>query len=415
MTINPTSGLINWTPTEAQGASTNTIIVVVTDNASPALSATNTFIVTVNEVNSPPSLPAQLDRTVNELSALTVTNTATDPDLPANGLVYTLLNPPDGVQIDANGVVTWTPTEAQGPGTNTITVIVTDNGQPPLSATNSFAVVVNELNSPPVLPAQTNRTITGLTSIIVTNTASDSDLPSNFLNYALTAGPSNAVIDANGVIAWAPTIAQVPGTNVFTTVVTDFDPSAVDFQQLTATNTFVVVVNAIHNGPVLPVQTNRTIAPFTTMVVTNTAFEADIPPCHLSYTLADAPSGAAIDSNGIIIWTPGFQQSAVTRTFVTVVTDDGIPSLSDTNSFSVTVNPPPPSPVIQYLTMTNGTVTIRWTAAAGHSYRLEYKDDFANTNWNTSGSNILATEATAVATDTPGSASQRFYRVVLLP
>jgi len=292
---------------------------------------------------------------------------------------------------------------------------VTDNGLPPLSATNSFTVVVNELNSPPVLPVQTNRTIAGLSSVVVTNTATDPDLPANNLSYVLAAGPPNAAIDTNGVITWTPTIAQVPGTNIFATIVTDFNPWAVDFQQLTATNTFVVVVNAIHNGPVLPVQTNRTIPPFTTLVVTNTAFDQDIPVCHLTYTLTDAPTGAAIDSNGIITWTPGFQQAVVTRTFVTVVTDDGISPLNDTNSFAVTVNPPPPAPVIQDLTITNGTVTISWTAVAGHSYRLEYKDDFGDADWNPSGSNVLATQATAVATDIVGDASQRFYRVVLLP
>jgi hypothetical protein len=356
-----------------------------------------------------------LDRTVNELSTLIVTNTASDPDLPANTLVYSLLNPPDGVQIDANGIVTWTPTEAQGPSTNTVTVIVTDTGQPPLSATNSFTVVVNELNSPPVLPPQTNRNISGLTSVIVTNTATDPDLPVNNLSYALTAGPPNAAIDANGVITWTPTIAQVPGTNIFKTVVTDFNPWAVNSQHLTATNTFVVVVNAIHNGPVLPGQTNRTIPPFTTLMVTNTAFDADIPICHLTYTLTDAPTGATIDANGIISWTPGFQQAIVTRTFVTVVTDDGIPPLSDTNSFSVTVNPPPAPPVILDLILTNDIVTIHWTAIAGHTYRLEYNDAVEDTNWNAAGSNILATEASATTTDLVGGVSQRFYRVVLLP
>jgi hypothetical protein len=415
MTIIPETGAITWTPSESQGPSINTVTVVVTDNGSPPLSATNTFIVTVNEVNSPPFLPTQLDRTVNELSTLTVTNTATDPDLPSNGLVYTLLNAPNGVQIDTNGIVTWTPTEAQGPSTNTIIVVVTDTGQPPLSATNSFTVVVNELNSPPVLPAQTNRTITGLTSIIVTNTASDSDIPTNTLSYVLVAGPTNAGIDVNGVITWIPSLAQVPGTNIFRTVVRDFNPSAVNSQQLTATNTFIVVVNAIHNGPILPVQTNRTIPPFTTLIVTNTASDADIPVCHLTYTLADAPTGASIDSNGLITWTPGFQQSVVTRSFVTVVTDDGTPPLSDTNSFTVTVNPPPAPPVILDLTISNEIVTIRWTSVAGHSYRLEYRDDFANPNWNASGSNILATEATVGATDSVDGVSQRFYRVVLLP
>src|SRR5205823_13273931 len=123
-------------------------------DGSPNLSATNSFMVVVNEVNSPPVLPIVADRTIADQALLTVTNTATDPDLPANGLTYNLLsrppgalpsdlaNPPQGAKIDTNGVITWTPTLDQGPSTNIFTVIVTDDGVPPLSATNSFAVTV---------------------------------------------------------------------------------------------------------------------------------------------------------------------------------------------------------------------------------------------------------------------------------
>ncbi|MFO1477566.1 MAG: hypothetical protein U1F98_13060 [Verrucomicrobiota bacterium] len=50
--------------------------------------------------------------------------------------------------IDASGVITWTPTEAQGLGVHTITTIATDNGTPALSATNSFQVTVNEVTRP---------------------------------------------------------------------------------------------------------------------------------------------------------------------------------------------------------------------------------------------------------------------------
>ena len=41
-------------------------------------------------------LPAQTNRTISELTLFTVTNTATDPDLPANTLTYHLLVPPTG-------------------------------------------------------------------------------------------------------------------------------------------------------------------------------------------------------------------------------------------------------------------------------------------------------------------------------
>src|SRR5207248_367119 len=142
-------------------------------------SATNSFTVVVNEVNLAPVLPVQTNRTVHELTLLTVTNTATDSDLPANVLSYQLVAPPTGATIDANGVISWTPTEAQGPSTNLFTTLVTDTAVPPFSATNSFTVIVNEVNLAPALPAQTNRTISELTLLMVTNTATDVDLPAN--------------------------------------------------------------------------------------------------------------------------------------------------------------------------------------------------------------------------------------------
>src|SRR5207248_2293543 len=123
------------------------------------LNATNSFIVVVNELNTAPVFPAQSNLTINELSALTVTNTATDADIPANTLSYTLTvtcgaTPVTNASISASGIITWTPTEAQGPSTNTFTTVATDsnplavNAQN-LSATNSFTVVVNELNTAP--------------------------------------------------------------------------------------------------------------------------------------------------------------------------------------------------------------------------------------------------------------------------
>jgi hypothetical protein len=70
---------------------------------------------------------------------------ASDPDVPANALSYALTSAPPGASIDAlSGVFTWTPTESQGPGSHTITVQVTDNGSPALSATANFQVIVTE-------------------------------------------------------------------------------------------------------------------------------------------------------------------------------------------------------------------------------------------------------------------------------
>ena len=50
-------------------------------------------------------------------------------------------------------------------------------------------------------------------------------------------------------------MGQVPSTNSFVTVVTDSNPWAINSQHLSATNSFQVIVNAVHNGPLLPTQT----------------------------------------------------------------------------------------------------------------------------------------------------------------
>src|SRR2546430_5454349 len=188
--INLTNGVFTWTPTEAQGPSTNLITVRVTDEGSPPSSDTGSFTVVVTEVNRAPVLTVPANQMINELSTLVVTNTATDPDLPANTLTFSLEpGAPAGASINlTNGVFTWTPTEAQGPSTNLITVRVTDDGSPPSSDTGSFTVVVTEVNRAPVLTAPAEQIIIELSTLAVTNTATDSDLPANTLTFSLDPG-----------------------------------------------------------------------------------------------------------------------------------------------------------------------------------------------------------------------------------
>jgi hypothetical protein len=113
---------------------------------------------------------------------------------------------------------------------------------------NFITVIVNEINTAPSLPIQTNRVLVGLQALTVTNTGTDSDIPANALTYQLT-GPVGSTIDTNGIISWIPNSGQVPSTNVFTTVVTDYNPAAVNAQQLSATNSFTVTVVELPSAP----------------------------------------------------------------------------------------------------------------------------------------------------------------------
>ena len=139
-------------------------------------------------------------------------------------LTYSLSNAPAGATINAtNGVFTWTPTEAQGPGVYNITVRVTDNNLPPLSDAKTFQVTVNETNQAPVLAAITNRVVHAGTLVAITNTATDADLPTNSLGFSLDVGaPVGASVGASsGVFNWLTSDADAGLTNSVTVRVTD--------------------------------------------------------------------------------------------------------------------------------------------------------------------------------------------------
>ncbi len=218
---------------------------------------TNSQTITLSlQPNTPPALGVLSNRSELELAALVITNTAVDADVPAQTLIYTLTgtNVLGGAavmnaSISANGIISWTPTEMQGPGQYVFVTRVTDVATPPLSATNFFTITVDEVNAAPVLPAQPNRTVIVSIPLLVTNAATDVDLPANPLTYELVVSNlntgsivTNASINANGVISWTPASWQVGTTNRFTTVVTDTNSAAVASSSLKATNAFTVVV-----------------------------------------------------------------------------------------------------------------------------------------------------------------------------
>ena len=126
------------------------------DMVSPQLTATNSFTVIVREVNRRRCWRELPPQTVNELTPLTVTNTAGEPNIHSADGGLRAGQSARRDEHQRSGVITWTPREAQSPGTNTVTTVVTNNNaydmvNPQLTATNSFTVIVREVNPAPVL------------------------------------------------------------------------------------------------------------------------------------------------------------------------------------------------------------------------------------------------------------------------
>lgn len=216
--INPSTGIFSWTPTETQGnGTTYTITVRASDGE---LSADRAVSITVNEINLPPALAAIPVQAGNEDELLTFTATATDADIPANILSYSLLGAPAGASIDSSsGIFTWTPTEFQGPGSFNFTVRVSDGT---LTHDRSVSFTVHEVNTAPALAAITTKTVIQENPLTFTASATDADLPANTLTYSLLGAPVGASIDStSGVFIWTPTGDQGPGGFNFTVRVSD--------------------------------------------------------------------------------------------------------------------------------------------------------------------------------------------------
>ena len=118
--------------------------MIVSNSAGITVSSNATLTV----ANSAPSLVPVSNQTINAGMTLNVTNLATDIDMPPQTLTFSLLTGPSNSLLNANGVFNWRPSVSQAGTINPVSVVVTDNGTPNLSATNHFTVTVNALTSP---------------------------------------------------------------------------------------------------------------------------------------------------------------------------------------------------------------------------------------------------------------------------
>lgn len=171
------------------------------------------FVVSMSSVDYSRSqfeLPKLADHSVEEGSILTL-SAGVDSLENRDGLIYRLgMGAPKGMKIErTSGDIEWTPKEDDGPRTHRVTVILESIGRRKKEYDReSFSVHVLEKNSPPVVNSIPSQTIDVFEKqqferIIE---ASDPDVPSNKLSYALGSdAPRDMTIDAEtGRLSWSP-------------------------------------------------------------------------------------------------------------------------------------------------------------------------------------------------------------------
>jgi hypothetical protein len=168
----------------------------------------------------------------------------------------------------------------------------------------------------------------------------------------------------------------------------------------------------VNNPPFLAPVSNQTIHAGSTLMVTNSATDSDIPSQMLAFSLdPGAPPVAIIGTNsGVLVWPTTPADANTTNVIMVRVTDNGTPSLSDTKSFVITVVAPLS---VGSISASNTTITISWQSISGKTYRVECTSRLDAPQWTALSPDIIATGATASKTDLIGW-GQKFYRVRLV-
>lgn len=175
----------------------------------------------------------------------------------------------------------------------------------------------------------------------------------------------------------------------------------------------VTFVGQGNTPPTIAAVPNQAATVGVTLLVTNTASDADLPAQTLTFAAANAfPTGASVDGpSGVFSWRPLVGQANTTNTIRVSVTDNGTPNLSATNSFTVVVGPIS-NPSIGAVNISPGAVSLTVSGPEGPDYTLLSSTDMVN--WQALfTSNAPATPFTLTDTNSPDGS--RFYRIQIGP
>jgi RHS repeat-associated protein len=201
MGINPSTGLIAWTPNTAQ-VGNQTITVKVQDNG--GLSDSQSFTILVSATNRAPTIISTAVATATDGQLYAYAVHATDPDI-GDVLSYVLTESPSGMGIDGvNGLIQWIPIAA---GDYPVTVSVNDGHGGTVA--QQFTVAVANANHPPSIISLAPTTATIGQSYAYPVLATDQDA-GDTLTYFLALAPTGMSVDpSSGAISWTPAANQI--------------------------------------------------------------------------------------------------------------------------------------------------------------------------------------------------------------
>jgi len=306
-------GRITWTPTEAE-LGRQTFTISVSDGLRDDLQKVNIY------VNSPPVLGTVLDTLAIVARPYTATVPVSDHNK-GQPLNFTFLSAPDGMSINNEGRIEWTPNRDQK-GWNEVFVKVSDEYA---SDTYKFTVYAN---APPVIVSTADTMAIAGQEYAYELKALDLNTDQTLL-FKVFDGPEGVSIRDNSVVVWTPTIDQI-GKAQFKVSVTDgyaTNTQAVDL--------FVNALPEVTSTPSAVVLADRKYR--------YQLASRDLNEDAITYSQVLLPSGAKMDEEeGLITWTPDASNEGANK-FIVELTDTRGSSIL--HEFEVNVFEDPKTPI----------------------------------------------------------------------
>ena len=281
-------------PSDANADNVYDVTVQVSDGS---LNTTQAIAVTVTAVNdNTPAITSGSAVSVAENTTTVTTVTASDADLPAQTLTFSITGGADAARFTINaatGALSFraapdheAPSDANADNVYDVTEQVSDGS---LTASQAIAVTVTAVNdNTPIITSGSAVSVAENTTTVTTVTASDADLPAQTLTFSITGGADGdrfTIDAATGALSFraAPDYDAPSDTNadnVYDVTVQVSDGS------LTASQAIAVTVTAVNdNTPTITSGSTVSAAENTTTVTTVTASDADLPAQTLTYSI----------------------------------------------------------------------------------------------------------------------------------
>jgi hypothetical protein len=172
--------------------------------------------------------------------------------------------------------------------------------------------------------------------------------------------------------------------------------------------------NVLSNtAPVLAPIANQYVYLGQTLSLPAQASDADVPQQVLTFSLdPGAPANASVNAlSGLLTWTPTASQVSGIFPITVRVTDNGIPPMSATQTFSTTVLNPP---ALGMVNINGNNLTLGWSSVPGRVYRVQYKDSLSAPSWTTLGADQPGTGAILTFNANVSLGPQRYYRILIV-